>query len=113
MRDGREATPTRLQEAKATLERQPCDSVQRSPIVGSEVGDGRAVAVSDAGGFEGVGADAATGDGQALSAVSRAALQTERGSKGGQHDECWAFQNRATATGMKTLVYRAATRKAL
>lgn len=48
-----------------------------SPLVGDEVGDGRAVAVSQAGGFERVRADAVPGHERTLSAVAWAALEAK------------------------------------
>ena len=68
---------------KEIFQKQHQNKSHRSPIVGNEVGDRRAVAVSDAGGFEGVGTDAVAGHERALSAVARAVLQVKRGGNNG------------------------------
>lgn len=71
-----------LATAKGTFAKQRRKNPQPSPIVGDEVGDGRARAVSHAGGFKGVGTDAIAGHERALSAVARAVLHADSGGVG-------------------------------
>lgn len=72
------ATTAAVTRARLGSENQYRNEAQRSPLVGDEVGDGRAIAVCQASGFEGVGANAITGHKDALSAVTRAVLQAEQ-----------------------------------